>query len=102
MNIVIGNRTLASYPGGGGHWTFALQHFLGLRDLGHQVTWLETMATTGNTSGEPGLAEQFFQLMSRFGAAEEAILVVHPPGDDSPIERGEVYGRSREDLKTCV
>ena len=41
LRIVLGNSSLTAYPEAGGHWTCFLQHLLGLRDLGHDVFWLE-------------------------------------------------------------
>ena len=60
MLVALGNGSLASYPPGGGHWSWFLQYPLGLRALGHQVFWLELLKASGDRERDLALIRDFF------------------------------------------
>jgi hypothetical protein len=48
---------LARYPQGAGHWACFLQYILGLRDLGHDVLWLDVLVSTGTRADDESRAQ---------------------------------------------
>jgi hypothetical protein len=100
MRIVIGNSNLASYPQGGGHWSWGLQYLLGLAALDHDVTWLELLARTDVVEQDHSRIDRFFERMREFGVAERCVLVLVRAGDS--IEQGEVFGRSAAALRSTI
>jgi hypothetical protein len=52
---------LARYPQGAGHWACFLQHILGLRDLGHDVLWLDVLVSTGTRAADESRAQLLFR-----------------------------------------
>lgn len=77
LRIVLGSAMLASYPEGGGHWSCFLQHFLGLRALGHDVFWLEVLEAGRDASRDARLPARFFELMGQFGLEDRSFLLLH-------------------------
>ncbi len=76
LYIVLGSASLAGYLHGGGHWSWFLQYPLGLRALGHRVTWLETLAASGDAARDGARVREFFEQLRAFGLADNCILAV--------------------------
>ena len=103
MKIVIGDRTLISYPQGGGHWTLFLQYLLGLRSLGHDVTLLELAWSTGNISQDEANVSNFLNKLSRYGLSESAVVLMFPK--DSKVQDAacaEVISKSFSTIKSLA
>jgi hypothetical protein len=78
-------------------WTLFLQHLLGLRDLGHDVFWLEVLRSNGDTSRDRRLIEGFFRRMREHGVDERCMLLVCDKGVAEPaLASAEVYGASAQ------
>jgi glycosyltransferase involved in cell wall biosynthesis len=92
--IVLGNRTLATYPEGGGVWSWFLQYAFGLRDLGHRVFWIELLKASGDSGRDRRLIRQFFDRARRYGLDESCALMVLGDLDAQDPERGETLGKS--------
>jgi hypothetical protein len=75
--IVLGNSTLAGYPEAGGLWLGFLQHFLGLKALGHDVYWLESLYSTGDDALDQRLIATFLERMAEFGLDDRCVLALH-------------------------
>lgn len=105
LRIVLGSTMLARYPEGGGHWSCFLQHFLGLRDLGHDVHWLEVLAPSGDAARDAALSARFFELMGGFGLRDRCLLVHGKSGPDLTLENARFVGTPRERaleiVRTC-
>ncbi len=70
---------LARYPQGAGHWTCFLQYILGLRDLGHDVPWLDVLVWTGTRAGDESRVQLFFKRFEQYGLRDVcALLLVDP------------------------
>src|SRR5271165_3507388 len=96
MLIVFASRTVASYPMGGGIWTWILQYPLGLRALGHNIFWLELMKSSGDHARDAELANNFLSRISPYGLAPHAAVLVFDDIENQDISRAQVYGRSAQ------
>lgn len=94
MLIVFASRTVASYPSGGGIWTWILQYPLGLRALGHNIFWLELMKTSGDRARNAEMANNFLSRISPYGLAPHAAVLVFDDIENQDLSRAQVYGRS--------
>jgi hypothetical protein len=80
LNILVA-ASIASTPGQGG-WTWAvLQYLLGLRQLGHRVAFVDTVAASalrpeGMSLSNSLNAKEFRRTMADFGLAEHAALML--------------------------
>jgi hypothetical protein len=103
LRIVLGDATLARYPEGGGHWCWFLQYALGLRALGHDVTVLELLRTSGQRELDLEVIRGFFARMGLCGLADSSVLLLFDEHLDlQPIERSEPFGRSALAVKSEI
>jgi len=93
MLIVLANRSVASYPQGGGVWSWMLQYPLGLRALGHNIFWLELMKSSGDAARDGQLASDFLARIAPYGLAPHAAVLVFKDLDLQDLKHAEVYGR---------
>ena len=92
MLIVLANSSLASYPLGGGVWSWMLQYPLGLRALGHDVFWIESMESCGDPALDREFANDFFTRIAAYGLAPHCAVAVFDDLDVQDINRAQVYG----------
>ena len=93
MLIVIANRSVASYPLGGGVWSWMLQYPLGLRALGHNVFWIELMKSCGDPARDEEIARDFFTRIAPYGLAPHSAVLVFDDLATQDLNRAQVYGR---------
>ncbi len=93
MLIVLANRSVVSYPLGGGVCSWMLQYPLGLRALGHNVFWIELMKTCGDPARDGEMANDFFARIAAYGLASQSAVLVFEDLDVQDINRAQVYGR---------
>jgi hypothetical protein len=93
MLIVLANRSVASYPMGGGVWSWMLQYPLGLRALGHSIFWLELIKSSGDRARDAELAKNFLERITQYGLAPHAAVLVFDDIETQDINRAEIYGR---------
>jgi hypothetical protein len=93
MLIVLANRSVASYPLGGGIWSWILQYPLGLRALGHNVFWIELMKSSGDQARDGEVVKDFFARITPYGLAPHCAVLVFEDLDTQDISRAQVYGR---------
>jgi len=91
--IVLANRSVVSYPLGGGVCSWMLQYPLGLRALGHNVFWIELMKTCGDPARDGEMANDFFARIAAYGLASQSAVLVFEDLDVQDINRAQVYGR---------
>jgi hypothetical protein len=102
MRIVLGNASIASYPEGGGHWSWFLQHPLGLRSLGHDVFWLELLRSTGDRDRDLALVHNFFERIGRYGLADDCALMLAGDLEVQDIARAELFGRNLVQVRDLI
>jgi len=103
VRIVLGNSNIATYPEGGGHWSWFLQYPLGLKALGEDVLWLELLASSGDRARDLRLIHDFFQRLAAYELDQQCALLLFEGGTEfQPFERSEIFGRSREDLARFI
>lgn len=95
MLIVLASRSIASYPLGGGVWSWILQYPLGLRALGHNIFWLELMKASGDRARDAELAKNFLARISPYGLAPHAAVLVFDDIETQDLDRAVIYGRPR-------
>jgi hypothetical protein len=96
MLVVLANRSVASYPMGGGVWSWMLQYPLGLRALGHNIFWLELMKSSGDQTRDGELAKDFLARVSPYGLAPHSAVVVFDDLEVQDLDRAQVYGRPKQ------
>jgi len=100
LRIVLGNSSLTHYPEGGGLWTLFLQYLLGLRDLGHDVFWVELFGSTGDTDRNQRLINIFFERMREYALQDRCILLLKPKNaGPAALETLTAYGRSLTEFR---
>lgn len=102
LSIVLAFGSLAAYPEGGGHWVWPLQHLLGLDALGHEVFWLESLASTADPGCDRKRIEIFFSRLKSFGFEGRCALLLFDrslPDDDRSLEAARAYGSSKERVR---
>ncbi len=96
FRIVLANNSLAGYPEGGGHWSCFLQYLFGLKALGHDVFWFETLRSTGSVARDHRLIEIFLGRFKRYGFQDRCALLVYGPEVAEPtVEAARVFGLSK-------
>jgi hypothetical protein len=107
VRIVLGSGRLINYQQGGGHWAWFLQYPFGLRALGHDVFWIELMASSGDRGRDQTLVRDFFQRLASYGLDRECALLLFNGNADGNVdvqslEQCELFGRSRADLVEII
>ena len=92
LRIILGSNMLAKYPEGGGHWACFLQHFLGLKALGHDVHWLEILRSTEEAPEDARLADRYFDLMDQFGLKDRSFLLQTDPEQELTLNNARFIG----------
>jgi hypothetical protein len=90
--------SLAEYLEGGGYWWTRLQYLLGLRDLGHEVFWLDLLQTSGDAGEDARLVEALLKRLDVYGLADRTVVLLH----DDPHHEAEsftVYNATPERLR---
>jgi hypothetical protein len=85
---------LARYPQGAGHWTCFLQYMLGLRDLGHDVLWLDVLVSTGTRATDESRAQLLFMRFEQYGLRDVCALLVMEPKAEPDLRTARAYGAS--------
>lgn len=101
MLIALGNKAIASYPEGGPMAVGFMQYPLGLRALGHRVFWVEVIQAA-LVRAKPELIKRFFELMARYGLAEDCALIAAEDLDNQVLEEAEVYGKSAAEAAALI
>jgi hypothetical protein len=99
LQIILANGggSLAQYPQGGGLWSLLLQYVLGLRDLGHDVVWLELLPSSGDPATDRRLIRRFFRRFRHYGVGDRCALVCF---DKVPVlESARTYGLSIREVR---
>lgn len=102
MLIVFANRSVASYPLGGGIWAWILQYPLGLRALGHNVFWLELMKSSGDCARDGELARDFLARIGPYGLAPHSAVMVFDDLEVQDLDRAQVYGRPAQTVLDII
>ena len=89
---------LARYPQGAGHWTCFLQYILGLRDLGHDVLWLDVLVSTGTRAGDESRVQLFFKRFEQYGLRDVCALLLVDPKAEQDLRTARAYGASKRRL----
>jgi hypothetical protein len=97
--IVLGNRSLAEYPQGGGHWSWFLQYPLGLRALGHRVFWLEVLRSTGDRDRDAELARNFLARIAAYGLERDCAVVAVTDHAVQDLGAARIFGRTRGQIE---
>src|SRR5258705_12978042 len=85
---------LARYPQGAGHWTCFLQYILGLRDLGHDVLWLDVLVSTGTRASDESRAQLLFKRFEQYGLRDVCALLVDQKAEQD-LRTARAYGGSK-------
>jgi hypothetical protein len=89
---------MARYPQGAGHWTCFLQYILGLRDLGHEVLWLDILVSTGTRAGDESRARLLVKRFEQYGLRDVCALLVVDQKDEQDLRTARAYGASTRRL----
>ena len=81
--------SLGEYVEGGGYWWNRLQYLLGLRQLGHEVYWLDLLPSTGDPDQDRRRVRATLARLAQFGLASAAIVLLHDSG--SPDHYAETF-----------
>ncbi len=89
---------LARYPQGAGHWACFLQYILGLRDLGHDVLWLDVLVSTGTQADDERLAQLLLKRFEQYRLRDVYALLVVDRKDEQDLRTARAYGVSKRRL----
>lgn len=99
LRVVLTHGSLVRYPEGGGNWMGFLQHFLGLRALGHDVFWLAVVNSRGDTSKAEHYIQIFFDRMRSYGLDDRCAVLLHDNEENPSFDTVKSYGMSNESIK---
>jgi hypothetical protein len=103
LRIAIGDSSLVRYPQGGGHWTVYLQYLLGLRALGHEVTLLELVWSTGEEREDQVRIARFIERLARYGLGDRAAVLLFPKGQEAQeLDSALSHPGQRADIKSLL
>ncbi len=103
LRVVLAGGFLAGYPEGGGVWMGFLQYLLGLRALGHDVVWLELLASSGDAGVDAGRIEGFFGRMKQYGVGDRCAVLLQPAGAaEQRLDVADAHGMSRSAITEIV
>jgi hypothetical protein len=88
LHIVLGSASLAGYLQGGGHWSWFLQYPLGLKALGHKITWLEVLKAGSAPEHERARVHEFLARIRPLGLEDDCIVAIAGGAGAQP----EIYG----------
>jgi hypothetical protein len=99
-SVFIGSGFIAKYPSGGGLLWLPVQYVLGLRELGHEVRWLEVLWSHGDPALDRRLIDRFWHNVEALGVREHVVLVYFAEGSpDAPRGRPEFLGMPEGELR---
>jgi hypothetical protein len=102
MQITLAFGSLAGYLEGGGLWAWAVEQLLGIDALGHDVFWLESLASTGDAGRDQQRIDTFFSRVKVFGFEGRCALLLFDPAlsdDDRTLEAATAYALSKERIR---
>jgi hypothetical protein len=99
LRIVVANHSLVGYPEAGGLWMWLVQYLLGLRDLRHDVLWLESFKSTGDLDRDRHLIGKFFDIFATYGLRDSACVIRYSDSAACELDSATIVGRSRQDLE---
>ena len=91
MNVAVGIPDLCGYLEAGGHWSWALQYLLGLKDLGHNVCMLEFIRSSGRQQADQQRIDCCLAMLNKYGLRESACVIVVPAKENPSLENMKVY-----------
>jgi hypothetical protein len=97
LRIILEDGSLARYPQGGGHWSVLLQYAFGLRELGHDVIWLELLRSSGNPATDERLIHRFFRRFRHYGVGDRCALLCFDGAQ--LLESARAYGLSIQEVR---
>jgi hypothetical protein len=99
LRIVLAHGSLVRYPEGGGNWMCFLQHFLGLRGLGHDVYWLALFNSKGDRSKAERYINVFFDRMKSYGLDDRCAVLLHDDQENPSLDTVNNYGMSKASIE---
>ena len=102
MRIILASATVAQYPSGGGHWNWLLQYPFGLRDLGHDVVWLEVVRASNDHAHDIALIRAFLERMAKYGLAGRVVVALAKETPLGNPNEAEIHGATRQRLMEFV
>ena len=102
LRIVLAHGSLVRYPEGGGNWMCFLQHFLGLRSLGHDVFWLAVVNSKGDRSKAELYIKIFFERMNYYGLGNRCIVLLHDNEEFPSLKSASPYGKSMTAVEELI
>jgi hypothetical protein len=95
--------SLGEYVEGGGYWWNRLQYLLGLRQLGHEVYWLDLLASEGDPDQDRRRVRATLARLAQFGLGAVAIVLLHDSGSpDHYAETFTVFNATQERFRRIV
>jgi hypothetical protein len=95
--------SLGEYLEGGGYWWNRLQYLLGLRQLGHDVVWLDLLGSEGDPGQDRRRVDTLLARLAQFGLASTAIVLLHDSGSpDHVAESFTLFNATPERFRRIV
>jgi len=91
---VSGSSWPARWPGRAGHWTCFLQYIVGLRDLGHDVLWLDVLVSTGTRASDESRVQLLFKRFEQYGLLDVCALLLVDQKNEQDLRTARAYGAS--------
>jgi hypothetical protein len=101
LRIVLAHGSPVRYPEGGGMLMCFLQHFLGLRDLGHDVYWLAVLKPSSQETTRRQV-DTFFQRMRNYGLADRCVVLIVESQANPSFDLADCYGMSKDAVKELI
>ena len=100
LRMALANGSLAGCPNVGGLWALGLQYFLGLKDLGHELMWLELLPSTGDPSIDRARVDTFFTRMTGYDLADSCAVLLCDKEEFKPaLEECRLFGKTEREIR---
>jgi hypothetical protein len=102
MKIVLAFGSLAADPDDGARWAWGLEHLFGFDALGHDVFWLESLASSGDPARDQHRIGTFLGRVKALGMEGRGALLLFDPAlsiDEWTVETAQVCGTSKDRIR---
>lgn len=99
MRVAIAIPGLVGYPAGGGHWQWAIQYIVALRNAGCEVACLSFSRSSGSPSDDDSNVQIFRKLLESYCPGTVSCAVLYPQGKNPDWAQSRYIGMDQSELR---
>ena len=99
MRIVLGMAGCLGYELGGGHWTWALQDVMALRQAGCEILCLAAEESSGDHARDESDAQRLVRRLREYFPEIECCVLCNRKGSPQSLSTAQIYGMRRQEFE---